>query len=417
MGHKVNPLVFRLGISNDWEYSFKEPKNWLTSYLIYQLVNNQFMNYTTPHLNKEKRRNSRNAQGLVVMKGEKQTVKNPMKGKSILFSHLHCGSRNAELAVTCHFYDYGLLNYNRYKYRAWKFRKYNQLFSNSPLKRYKRFPFWRKQIQHRIYPWGFKKWIRNMGIQMWLYNFRIKDFLKVTSNQLFKDCLKLNSCWLRISSKLRFFDKTKKIFFITVWINLLIGLSNIFKSVGYKSILRRIYLMIQLLHFANYSLKVNSLKFFSMLFIHRYFLFKSFSSTLNDSVKSMIPSINKVKTSFNAMREKQVRSSLLTNLIIVKLEQYYTINSIVFPIAKWLKRHKNVLGFRIIVSGRLTRRERASHIIQSYKKMPLSSYKHTVDYHQDIKIMKFGMVGIKIYLFVKHRGRSNYYWLKFSHFG
>jgi len=34
----------------------------------------------------------------------------------------------------------------------------------------------------------------------------------------------------------------------------------------------------------------------------------------------------------------------------------------------------------------------------SIKKQPLSSYKQKIDYAADFKIMKFGVVGIKIYL-------------------
>ena len=414
MGHKVNPLVFRLGISNDWESSLKEPKNWMVSYLIYQLVSKQFMNYTTPHFNHKKRRNSRNAQGLVIMKGEKQTVGNPLKKRSILLSHVNCGSQNSKMTVTCNFYDYKLY-YKRYNYRYKRFRKYNQLFSNSPLRRYIRYPYWRKQIKHRTYPWRFKRWIKNLGASPWLYNFRIRNYTIARSVNPTANCLKLNSCWLRLSSKIHLFNKTKKIFFITVWINLLLGLFSILKKAGYRTMAKRLYIVLQILNLAIYSFKIKNYKFFNMMFLQRYYLFKAFSRTLNNSIKSMIPSIDKVNTIFNAMKEKEVRSSLLTNLIIVKLEQYYTINSIVFPITNWLKRHNNVLGFRIIVSGRLTRRERASHIIKSYKAMPLSSYEHRVDYHQDIKIMKFGMVGIKIYLFVKPRNRYHYYWLKFSH--
>jgi len=63
-----------------------------------------------------------------------------------------------------------------------------------------------------------------------------------------------------------------------------------------------------------------------------------------------------------------------------------------------LKNLSYIRGFRLIVSGRLTRKERAAFIVKSYKTMPLSSYKQRVDFASDFKIMKFGVVGIKIYL-------------------
>lgn len=405
MGHKVNPLVFRLGISNTWSYNFKEPKNWIVSYLIYQLVSNHFLRYTIPHLDRTVRRNTRNNQGLVIMKGEKQTIANPLIKNSMLFSHLNSGSRNSRVTINCYFYDYGI-NYRKF---VPKFVKYNQVFSNSPLKKYRRHPFWRKHIKFRGYPGNFYRWIKWMGASLWLFNFKLKTWNFVGSN------LKLNLCWLRLSKKLNYFDRKKKIFFLNVWSNLLTGLYSVFKTLGLTNLYRRIYLLTQLISFVNFGLKLKNSLFFFKLFRTRYFFFKGFSKSLNFSLKSMLPSVTAVSTKFNAMKEKQMRSSLLTNLIIIKLGQYFRINSIIFPVTKWLKRHRNVLGFRIIVSGRLTRRERASHIIQSYKRMPLSSYKYKIDYNQDIKIMKFGMVGIKIYLFVIPEQRTSYYFFKFTH--
>jgi ribosomal protein S3 len=57
-----------------------------------------------------------------------------------------------------------------------------------------------------------------------------------------------------------------------------------------------------------------------------------------------------------------------------------------------------IKGFRFIVSGRLTRKERAFFIVKSVRRMPLSSHDCRIDSAADFKIMKFGVVGIKIYL-------------------
>ena len=113
-------------------------------------------------------------------------------------------------------------------------------------------------------------------------------------------------------------------------------------------------------------------------------------------------------TKFYGLHSRNISAQFLVNYIIIKLGQYFTLNPIIKPVIRRLQRLSYIDGFRFIISGRLTRRERASYIVKSHKAMPLSTYKTTVDYAFDYKIMKFGVVGIKILLLMGRRP-PNYY--------
>lgn len=77
---------------------------------------------------------------------------------------------------------------------------------------------------------------------------------------------------------------------------------------------------------------------------------------------------------------------------------YFTINSILNPIIRKYKRTGFIRGFRFLITGRLTRKERATHLLKSYKAMPYASPSIVIDHASDFKIMRFGVVGIKISL-------------------
>jgi len=79
-----------------------------------------------------------------------------------------------------------------------------------------------------------------------------------------------------------------------------------------------------------------------------------------------------------------------------------------------LKRNSYLTGFQIIVAGRLTRKERAAFMIRKSGRISFSSKNRDVHYACDGKIMRFGMVGVKIWFNYK-RKRPAIYKLTFIH--
>ncbi|RYX87178.1 hypothetical protein EON73_01945 [bacterium] len=246
-------------------------------------------------------------------------------------------------------------------------------------------------------------------IPLWLANLNLIGIAQESSN--YKIWL-LNKVWLRLLGQN--FTKKRKLFFLNVWTTLLANVIPVLKTVGLIPLANRLYLILVRINLFNFDKKLNNSLFFVQLFRMRYFILKAVSKSVGENLRSLLPNkTNKIGLKYYAIREKKMTAALLTNLIIVKLGQYFRINSILYPLTRWISRHKNVLGYRIIISGRLTRRERASHMIKSGRSMPLSSYRHRIDYNQDVKIMKFGMVGIKVYLFLRNQTRNSYYFFKF----
>ena len=64
-------------------------------------------------------------------------------------------------------------------------------------------------------------------------------------------------------------------------------------------------------------------------------------------------------------------------------------------------------------AGRLTRKERAAYIIRSHRSVNLSTYSVKVDYAAGHKIMRFGDVGLKIFLVMRQPEVPVYYALRF----
>jgi ribosomal protein S3 len=148
-------------------------------------------------------------------------------------------------------------------------------------------------------------------------------------------------------------------------------------------------------------------------YLSKFMLYKAVSKTLFKSVTE-ITKINKLMFSVTSQNKYKFGSSLVLNYILIKLGQYFNINEIVNPLSYFIKHLTCIAGYKILIRGRLTRKERAAVMIRSGKKMPLSTISANVDYSQGSKIMKFGMVGIKVYLLLKPSTLINLYRFSFK---
>lgn len=124
---------------------------------------------------------------------------------------------------------------------------------------------------------------------------------------------------------------------------------------------------------------------------------------------SFIQYNTKLTLNFFALNNKNVNANFLVSYIMIKLSQYFTINAILNPIIRKYKRTGFIHGFRFLITGRLTRKERATHLMKSYKAMPYASPSIKIDHASDFKIMRFGVVGIKISLLAVSRTPYHYF--------
>lgn len=116
------------------------------------------------------------------------------------------------------------------------------------------------------------------------------------------------------------------------------------------------------------------------------------------------------------MNNRNINVSFLLNYFVIKLGQYFRFNVIFNQLKRRFDKLYYVVGWRVVVCGRLTRKERAAFIVKGMSQpMPLSTYKidFKLHYGSDFKIMKFGVVGIKIWLLLLRQQAPYYYVMTF----
>lgn len=223
--------------------------------------------------------------------------------------------------------------------------------------------------------------------------------------------LSLLKYFIRSIKYFKFFGIKKRIFFCHNLINIVIGFMNFGK---YNVIGKKLFVLIQGLMYYSYSLSFWNFVNMKKKYLSNYILYKAVSKTL---FRSLIELLKIKKLTFNVTSQNKYKfgSSLVLNYILIKLGQYFMINEIVNPLSFFIKGLTAIAGYKIFIRGRLTRRERATVMVRSGKKMPLSTISANIDYCQGSKIMKFGMVGIKVYLLLKSTGIVNLYKFTFKY--
>jgi ribosomal protein S3 len=84
------------------------------------------------------------------------------------------------------------------------------------------------------------------------------------------------------------------------------------------------------------------------------------------------------------------------------------------PLLKQVKTLSYIVGLKIVLAGRLTRKERAAFMIRKYGSVPLSKKDAIIDYAADSCIMKFGVVGVKVWLQMTTRSTPSFYYFAYN---
>lgn len=216
----------------------------------------------------------------------------------------------------------------------------------------------------------------------------------------------LKICLILFQQKLQSWKQ--QYFFICLLKNLLLSL---FRLESFRPPFFIVKILNSLL-LREFSFKHLNYYYFKKIYQERYLIFQGASSAIYGSLKSFDKSDN-IVLSFFGMHVKNISASLLTNYIIIKLGKYFTINEIIRPFLRFLKRMPYLNGFRILVAGRLTRKERAAYIVRQNGDITLGSKSCYIDYAADFKIMRFGVVGVKVWFHLKY-AKPNYYIFSFK---
>ena len=96
-----------------------------------------------------------------------------------------------------------------------------------------------------------------------------------------------------------------------------------------------------------------------------------------------------------------VTSDIITTYISLKLQQKYSLNWVLRPILKDLSnkiKSKVFLGYKIVCSGRFTRKQIATYMWMKQGSLNLNNFSSLVKYSQTSIKLKYGMCGIKVWL-------------------
>lgn len=221
--------------------------------------------------------------------------------------------------------------------------------------------------------------------------------------------LRLLCFLLRFSKCYRYQNSKKRLFYLTLLCNtintclFLIYFNN--KRINhfekkYKTLYRRLVYLLNILFLQLTRYKFVYLQYNKKIFRSRLILFNLYAKILLLTLRktTFISTNHQLIVKFMALHNRNFSAQFLVNYISLKLGQYFRLNSIIKPIIRRFLRIRSITGFRFIISGRLTRKERAAYIVHSHKSMPLATSSVAIDYAYDFRIMRFGVVGIKVFL-------------------
>lgn len=179
-----------------------------------------------------------------------------------------------------------------------------------------------------------------------------------------------------------------------------------------NNVLLKIFSFYSYIHFffALYSRFLKSLSARHVM-SHRFLFFRNLTKWFSLSLQRFVK-FSQFTFSLAGLNRYNITPGLLLNYLIIKLGQYFPLSAIVRPLLRQLRRDPTIRGFRLVASGRLTRKERAAFTVRIIGSMPFSRRMDTIDYAMGVTKTRFGAVGLKVFL-RKKRSRFPIYHLLF----
>ena len=101
---------------------------------------------------------------------------------------------------------------------------------------------------------------------------------------------------------------------------------------------------------------------------------------------------------FCFLANNELRASSLVSFMIIKLNQKFRVPALIRWIRKIIVNYVKPHGFKLQLSGRFTRKQRASKFVLSYGTLPLNTMTALIDYAFKTVVLKYSVCGIKVWL-------------------
>lgn len=191
---------------------------------------------------------------------------------------------------------------------------------------------------------------------------------------------------------------SKKIYYVILLRNLLISIINTAELKVLRGKITMSYLrLLNLLTYVDFSYQYMVVNKYTLNHINNYFIFSKSSNIIRYSL-GCIDKNGEVDMEYMGFGLNKTTASLIVNYIIIHLKKYFKLSEILRPLIRELKSKNIVRSYRIQVAGRLTRKQRAWYSVNETEGVSYSKKMVKIDYAQDKTSLKFGAVGVKVWL-------------------
>jgi hypothetical protein len=113
------------------------------------------------------------------------------------------------------------------------------------------------------------------------------------------------------------------------------------------------------------------------------------------------PGASKIEICFNLSFQVERSASLIGRYMSARTRNKFIINSTILKILEDLRCCGGVLGYKIAISGRVSRKQQTASKWWRERSLPLSTIDARIDYYSSAAVTKFGQSGYKIWLHVQ----------------
>ncbi len=122
------------------------------------------------------------------------------------------------------------------------------------------------------------------------------------------------------------------------------------------------------------------------------------NSMLQEFYKSKIPIVS---FDVREIKKPYTHAAILAELAALEIEKRIPVRKVMKRLIQRAMQHKEILGVKVKISGRLNGAEiaRSEWLTDPKGKIPLSTFRAIIDYAQDEAHCTYGVVGIKVWLY------------------
>lgn len=152
--------------------------------------------------------------------------------------------------------------------------------------------------------------------------------------------------------------------------------------------------------------------FFLQEFIIKKLIFALYWKNLNASLKfffNKIDSINTFHLNIYSLDFLNISVNAISTYLSLKLQKRYSLDWVLKPILKDLSvkiKRKNFIGYKIVCSGRFTRKQIATYMWMKGGSLKLNTLSNLIKYSEVRVRLKYGLCGIKIWINYGNNNRN-----------